>query len=461
MKLSRKLRTQLKLQNTTFIVLLLVAVGLIAFLSKRYAIEADWTSNKRNTLSEASQQLLQTIKQLPEFTVYATEQEQIRKPIDDLLRRYQRARPDINIKYINPELEPDLVRELGISVDGELVLELNNRSERIKQATEQNITNALQRLARSEERWLLFIDGHGERKPDGEANHDLGEWGKQLSNKGIKVRNLTLTDNPVIPRNAAAVVIASPQLDYLAGEVTAIEQYVKDGGNLLWLAEPGSLHKLDALANDLALQFIPGTIVDPNTQLLGINDPRFAIVSQYPQHDITSDFSAVTLYPKATALELKQTSDWQRTVILQTLPRSWSENGELSGQIQYDQGIDTAGPLTIGVAMTRKITSEPANNADKQPHPASREQRIIVIGDGDFLSNTYLGNGGNLNLGLNIVNWLAHDDQFISIPAKAASDVDLQLTATAQTVIAFGFLLLVPLIMAGTGTAIWLKRRKQ
>ena len=84
-----------------------------------------------------------------------------------------------------------------------------------------------------------------------------------------------------------------------------------------------------------------------------------------------------------------------------------------------------------------------------------------MVGDGDFLSNTYVGNGGNLNLGLNMVNWLARDDQFISIPAKAASDLDLHLSATAQAMIAFGFLLVIPLLLAGTGTLVWLRRRKQ
>ena len=79
----------------------------------------------------------------------------------------------------------------------------------------------------------------------------------------------------------------------------------------------------------------------------------------------------------------------------------------------------------------------------------------------DFLSNTYLGNGGNLKLGLNIVNWLAHDDRFISIPAKTSPDLSIELTSTAKATIAFGFLILLPLLLGGTGTVIWLRRRKR
>ena len=405
MKTSRKLRTQLRLQHSTFVVLFLTVIGLLAFVSQRYSFEADWTSNQRNTLSDASQTLLKTLDSLPTFTVYATEEEQIRKPINEMLRRYQRAQPNIEVRFVNPELEPDLVRELGITVNGEIVIEMEGRHEQVTQPSEQNITNAIQRIARSEDRWLLFVEGHGERKPEGIANHDLGEWGKQLQAKGIKVRTLNLTDNPVIPQNTAALVIASPQLDLLPGEAKAIKQFVLEGGNLLWLVEPDNIYNLDVVAELLGLEFLPGIIVDPNTQLLGINDPRFAIVSKYSQHELTSDFSAVTIFPQARGIRFTTSDQWQYSAILQTTPRSWSETGELAGQIELNPNSDISGPLIVGVAITRNIITPSSNQ--NQEHQTTQQQRIVVIGDGDFLSNTYLGNGGNLKLGLNIVNWLS------------------------------------------------------
>ena len=85
----------------------------------------------------------------------------------------------------------------------------------------------------------------------------------------------------------------------------------------------------------------------------------------------------------------------------------------------------------------------------------------MVIGDGDFLSNTYLGNGGNMDLGLHIANWLTHDDQLINIPAKRANDVNLQLSKNAQLIIAFGFLFVIPLALAAGGFGIWWQRRKR
>jgi len=89
------------------------------------------------------------------------------------------------------------------------------------------------------------------------------------------------------------------------------------------------------------------------------------------------------------------------------------------------------------------------------------EQRIVVVGDGDFLSNSYIGNVGNLDMGLRMINWLIHDDRFIDIPAKIATDKSLQLSQISVAVIGFGFLVVIPLLLMGTGFYIWRKRKQR
>ena len=128
------------------------------------------------------------------------------------------------------------------------------------------------------------------------------------------------------------------------------------------------------------------------------------------------------------------------------------------GEIRFDEGTDErAGPLEIGIALTR----ETETSGDTSGEEITREQRIVVIGDGDFLSNAYLGNGGNLALGLNIIQWLTHDDAFIAIQPKTAPDQTLVLDRNAQIAISLGFLLALPLALLIAGLAIWLRRRKR
>ena len=478
MRIDKHARNLLRLQSGSFYLLFGALIALIAYLSHQHTVQWDWTANQRNTLSATSMHLLKTLDKPLSFTVYATEKNNVRTSIADLIGRYQRAYAKTEVQWINPELEPALARELDINEDGVVMIRYGERSERLTQPNEQAYSNAIQRMARSEERWLVFLSGHGERNPLGEANFDLGEWGKQLKAKGIKLQPLNLTEQPHIPDNAAALVIASPQVDLLPGEVQIISDYVKKGGNLLWLQEPGSLHQLQPLADQLGIQMLPGTIVDANTRLFGISDPGIALVSQYPQHALTQNFDMLTLFPQARALFANNSVSgsntdrndaakdkgphWENKPFLMTLPRSWMETGPLNGEITFDKDKDVKGPLVIGLTLTRKF-SEPQDKPDNRENEpkAGKQQRVVVIGDGDFLSNTYLGNGGNMDLGLHIANWLTHDDQLINIPAKRANDVNLQLSKNAQLIIAFGFLFVIPLALAAGGFGIWWQRRKR
>jgi ABC-type uncharacterized transport system involved in gliding motility auxiliary subunit len=86
---------------------------------------------------------------------------------------------------------------------------------------------------------------------------------------------------------------------------------------------------------------------------------------------------------------------------------------------------------------------------------------VAIVGDGDFLSNAFLGNGGNLDLGLNLINWLSSDDELIAIPARTAPDTQLILSDTAVLVIGVGFLALLPLGLALTGVLVWYRRRRR
>lgn len=172
-----------------------------------------------------------------------------------------------------------------------------------------------------------------------------------------------------------------------------------------------------------------------------------ALVPRYPEHPVTGGFELVTLFPHAAALEQADTGPWNTTPLLSTLSRSWNETGPLQGEVARDEGKgEQPGPLSLGIALDRETDNG--------------QQRILVIGDGDFLSNSFLGNGGNLNLGLNIFRWLSGDDKLLNIPPRTAPDRNLELSRTASAVISLGFLFLLPLLFLTAGILIWWRRRK-
>ena len=119
--------------------------------------------------------------------------------------------------------------------------------------------------------------------------------------------------------------------------------------------------------------------------------------------------------------------------------------------MQFDpDSAERSGPLTVGVALVRP-----------RPDAALSQQRIVVIGDGDFLSNTYLGNGANLELGLNMFNWLTVDEVPILIPPRIAPDPNLTLSAGALALIAAVFLIGLPVTLIASGWLIWFRRRRR
>ena len=441
------------IQTALFVVLLLAIVGMLAWLSEHYKTQWDWTAASRNTLTEPSRRLLPRLSDAIEITAYVREEPVIRQSILQLLERYQRYKPDITLRFVNPDLVPDEVRARNISADGEMVVSYRQREERAKVATEEALTTALEKLARADTRWVAYLRGHGERDLLGTASYDLGRLGAQLQRQGFKLHELTLAEAGDVPAEAALLVISPGSEDLPADEVGAVLRFLNGGGNLLCLAEPGPVRGMELLASALGIVFESGVVVDPRTQVLGISHPAFVPVSAYPGHVITGNLEQVTVYPQAVGISWSQPQGWQTRGILSTGLRAWSESGDLTSTLQYDDAVDVAGPLDIGIAMERTVAAGDNQGGD-------REQRVVVIGDGDFLSNAYLGNGSNLDLALNVFNWLADDEVLIDIPARSAPDLAFELSSTAALLIRFGVMFGLPALFLGTGFFVWQRRRR-
>lgn len=451
-------RWQLRLANLSFVVLLLAVVGLLLWLSRSYHVRVDLTQSSRHSLSEASVAVLARLPEPLKVTAFASQRGELRTVLRDFLAKYQRHKPDITLEFVDPDSQPERVRAAGVQFDGELLLEYGEARETVAptKLNEENFTNALTRLGRRAERWVVFLSGHGERSPERQANFDLSNWAAHLGKRGFKTRTLALGDHPQIPQNTSVLVIAGPRTQLLPGEVKELEAYLKRGGNLLWLHDPGPLYGLTRIGEALGVEFQPGVLIDPASAAI-TGQADVIVVAKYGNHPVVRGFADLTVFPHAAGISVQKREGWTSSVLLDTRNSAWSETGPMQGEIRFDKGKDIPGPLALGVALTREIEAvEPG--ADKA---ARREQRVAVIGDGDFLANSFLENAGNLQLGMSLVNWLARDDAYVSIPVKTARDRALNLTRNAQIAIAGGFLILLPLALGASGLVIWLRRRKR
>jgi len=438
-------------QNGLFVVLLVALTALLAVLAREHRVQWDLTNSGRNTLSKASAEVLRKLEGPITVTAFATPQDprlgDLRKLIRDFVARYQRAKPDIRLAFIDPRDQPKAAAQAGVQINGELVIEYADRSERLANLSELEFTNLLLRLARAGERLVMSLDGHGERSLISGANHDLGDFGRQLTTKGLKVNTLNLAIAPEVPDDVALLVIAQPQVQVLPVEVEKLKRYLARGGNLLWLIDQEPLHGLEPLAEALGLTLSAGVVVDPDAiERGGRPVMSVAAAGSYGAHAIVGSFRMNTLFPFARAIATTPFEGWSATPLIEVAPRGWIESDPLEGRIVFDKARDTPGPVTIAVAFER-LREE-------------KTQRVVVVGSGHFLANTYLGNGGNLDLGVNMVNWLTGDDRLITIQPRSAADVSLTLSKGWLLAIVVIFLVAVPLALLAIGAYTWWKRQR-
>ena len=455
MKITRNIRLQLQLQKIIFIVLLLTAVGLLGWLSNQHSLQFDWTSNKRNTLSQSSIDLLGTLDQPVHVTVYVQDDETVRAAVDEILQRYQREKDDFTFSLVNPDIDFEAAQRDSIERYNQIVVNYAGNKETISSLSENTMSNALLRLSRPDARKVVFLKGHGERSISGDANTSYNKLATELEAKGfsLEAHNLLLS---ALPAETAVLVLAAPDRELLEGELDHIKTYIDDGGNLLWMMDPGEMQGMEDLAVKLGIEFLPGILVDNNINLrntLRIQHPAMIPVLDYLAHPVTESIQYNTLFPISRGVK-QVDQQFNGAIIAQSLPQTWSEVSALTSEIAYEpENGDIEGP--VGIIMALESALDNGNVKDKTT------QRIIVAGDSDFLANSYIGAGANLSLGLNIFNWLAGDDDLIAIETKNAPDTQLQLDDTEIMLIGGGFFIVLPASLVLAGVVIWLRRRKR
>lgn len=460
MNINRKLRFQLLVQNWFFVVLFLLLIVLLGYLASEYRVAKDITQASRNILTQGSVNVLKQMKAPVSITVYATKDDAssgdvFRKGIVDFIARYQRDKQDIKLKFVNPSEEPKLAQDAGVKVDGEVVVEYQKRTEHITPPfAEQEFTNLLVRLSRTNQQAIMYLDGHGERNLLGVKNHDLGEFGKQLETKGFKFANPDLTIAQSVPTNGSMLVVASPQVDISDIEAKKIKAYLEAGGNLLWLLDDNNYKGMQAVADYLGLQVSSGEVLDMASAQYGA-DARVAFASLYGEHPITTNFMLRTLFPESHEVNAVGTDEngWKVSKLVEVAPNGWLSAQKLAKGAKpvFNEKTDKRGPINIGVALERIY--------------GKKGQRVVVMGNANFLSNTFITNGGNLDLGVNIVNWLAGDDNLITIQPMPLKDINVSIPDTDQGrlvawTVFHGFQYFIPLGFMIVGLYFWWKRRR-
>ena len=443
----------------------------INYLSTKHNKRWDLTAAHQFSLSDQTKKVLQDLKEPVRIRVFARSDDFAR--FRDRLDQYTYQSKQVSTEFIDPEKRPGIAQQYGVTALGTIVFDYKGRNEKVNSESEQDLTNALIKVIQGRQPKVYFTQGHGEKDT---ASADRGGYNgiaTGLTSGNFVVEKVVLAQQGSVPADADVLIVAGPKTDFLAPEIDAIKAYLAKGGKLLVSLDPvlkadvpqpvllqGLLKEwgIDA-GNDIVLD------VSGMGRLLG-TDESVPVAASYPPHSITENFQLLTAYPLARSMSPVEGGANGHTAqkLVETSKSSWAETNLKSltgGQpAKQDEG-DKVGPVTLASAVSAPATVTPPAPAVKKegetPKPA--ETRIVAFGDSDFASNGALGVSGNRDLFLNTINWLAQQENLISIRAKDPEDRRITLTADQERRIFYLTVLIVPGLVLLAGVQTWWRRR--
>ena len=464
------------LTSASVVLLLAILVG-INYVAARQHKRWDLTEGGQFTLSDQTRKVIGALQAPVQVKVFAKDNEFPR--FRDRLDQYTYASRQVQVEYIDPDKQPAVARQWQVQQYRTIAVEHAGRVERITTDTEQDITNAIVKAVEGKQLKVYFTQGHGERDTtSADQRTGYNAIASALQRDNFAVEKVVLAQQQDVPADAAVLVVAGPKTDFLPPELDMVTRYLDKGGKLLLLIDPpdgadeAPLTGLVALARAWGVDVGTNVVVDISSvgQMLGAG-PSMPVVATYPDHPITENFGLITAFPLARSVTPVEGGTNGRVAqpIATTSAQSWAETdlkGIFAGTpVKNDEGVDTAGPITLGAAIGIDAPGAPAPPAPAEPGappadaPKTPQTRVVVFGDSDFATNGVLGTQGNRDLFLNAVNWAAQQESLIAIRPKEAGDRRVTMTEDQQRRVLYLSVLGLPLAVAALGVWTWSRRR--
>jgi ABC-type uncharacterized transport system involved in gliding motility auxiliary subunit len=209
--------------GTSALAILLVA-GILVFavlLGSRYSLRWDLTRNQSQSLSAVSRTLVKEVKKPLTLTVFIPEGSPERQRAREVLELYTRQNSHISLRFLDPDRDPIRADAAGFRRNGNVLLEYEGRKQLAESPTEEAVSEALRRILQMQPKKICFLTGHGERSGSQERRgYQIAQ--KALKNEGYELAELNLMRESDVPKDAALLIIAAPQKDLLANEVSRV-----------------------------------------------------------------------------------------------------------------------------------------------------------------------------------------------------------------------------------------------
>ncbi len=435
--------------NTLVQVLVVLAIAaMVAFLSTRRHYRADLTAKNLYSLADQSEQILNSLEK--EVTIKGFFKSSQQKGARDLLDEYTYRSRNLQYELIDPDEQPQIAKQYGIRQYNTLVVEAGIKRETVDEMNESNLTNAIIKVTREQDKVVYFLIGHGERAIDSDSPRGFKKAVDAIKKENHLVRELNLARRRSIPDSCTVLAVIAPRKELFPAEIDSIRTYVEGGGKLLLMTDPEHPQSVNRLAEAFHVGVGNDMVIDASGvgQLFGAG-PAMPLVTQYDQnHAITGEFgNMMTFYPQATSVTaMPDKGGYTMTELLKTSGNSWAETDYASGQVSFSEAEDTPGPINIAIIAEKTLSDGKSIAA--------------IFGDSDFAANRYFDNQANSDLFLNTINYLAEEEDLISIRPKEVDDRRLTLTQADVSTLFYLVVVAIPVLVVIIGVVVFFKRTR-
>jgi hypothetical protein len=482
-------RLQIGLNVLLQVVLVLFLALMVNSIAFKHYKRWDFSRDKKYALSDKTKRFLDTIKGRVRVTVFFSPNTPITVDVQNLLTEFQyAAKGKIDIENIDPERNLSRAKEVVdkykvVSDESLLVLDYAGRNKTVKASEmadvdqsgmafgegphvtafkgEQAITSAMMDLVEGKKNTLGYVLGH--KEPPLAGNTPISVLKTFIENENIKFQELNLFDVGAIPLELKAIVINGPQYDFSDREMKLLRDFWEKQGRILLLLDPAAktpklnafLNELGVKANDDRLMVFLRTGIqevaltrDVQAHFLGDSPitKRLAEVRAL----FLGGTSSLTLEPervRAANIRLEPLIQAEKGYFAET-----DYNSNDQAKLQADAKRNPGAPLTIGLSI------EKGGSADERVQVNSA--RMVVVSNATFIQDSALTQDQQaLDFISGSVNWLLSREQLIGIAPKVPKTLTFSLNEDALRNLRWIILVLLPLVPAVVGGAVWWRRR--
>lgn len=441
--------------------------GTIGFFALLVAVQAileqhnrrlDLTPQKKFTLSPRTEHIISGLKRDVQVTAFINSDRPENFFVGDLLGRMASLSPHFLYSVVDINRNPAMARQYEASQYGTLIFEGSQQKRALLSAGESAMVSALLQVTRVKgDKIVYFLTGHGEGDLDN-ANPEQG-YGKlrgALADEFYSEKLLSLAQTGTVPEDASVVVLLGPKTEFSPNELSALDAYIQRGGKLLVLLDPKASASLVTFLENYGVRALPLVVVDPSQRLYAGEMISFRASATANPHPMITSVNARPIFSLARVVEVRPDSAKGITArpILATSPQGWAtaqENITNEGLTAFVQGRDTPGPVPIAGEVTIQ--------------KGDTRGRIVVFGDSDLANNFLIEHGGNKDLFVNAINWLAEDTEQIGTrtPNQKPGPNQLFLSEEQGRMAAFLTTVFMPgsFIVLGVGIFFWRKQREK